>query len=57
MKSYQRFAALQYHLDCGKNERKLEREPLLDKVVHGYASQTGKANCKCSTTAAVRRKS
>ena len=38
MKSYQRFAALQYHLDCGKHERKLEREPLLDKAVHGYAS-------------------
>ena len=31
VKSYQRFAALQHHLDCGKHERKLERETLLDQ--------------------------
>ena len=37
MKSYQRFAALQNHLDCGKHERVLERETLLDKAVRGYA--------------------
>ena len=36
--SYQRFAALQHHLDFGKHERKLERETLLDKAVHGYAA-------------------
>ena len=39
VKSYQRFAALQHHLDCGKHERKLERETLLDKAVHGDAAR------------------
>ena len=42
MKSYQRFAALQHHLDCGKHERKLERETLLDKAVQGYAARLEK---------------
>ena len=42
IKSYQRFAALQHHLDCGKHERKLERETLLDKAVHGYAARLEK---------------
>ena len=37
IKTYQRFAALQHHLDCGKHEHELERETLLDKAVHGYA--------------------
>ena len=37
IKSYQRFSALQHHLDCGKHERALERETLLDKAVRGYA--------------------
>ena len=37
MKAYQRFAALQNHMDCGKHERVLERETLLDKAVRGYA--------------------
>ena len=37
IKSYQRFSALQLHLDCGKHERTLERETLLDKAVRGYA--------------------
>lgn len=37
IKSYQRFAALQYHLDCGKHERTLERETLLDRAARGYA--------------------
>ena len=31
IKSYQRFVALQHHLDCGKHERTLERETLLDR--------------------------
>ena len=42
IKSYQRFAALQHHLDIGKHERKLERETLLDKAVHGYAARLEK---------------
>ena len=37
IKSYRRFSALQLHLDCGKHERTLERETLLDKAVRGYA--------------------
>ena len=42
IKSYQRFAALQPHLDCRKHERKLERETLLDKAVHSYAPRLEK---------------
>ena len=38
-KSYQRFSALQRHLDCGKHVRALESETMLDKSVHGYASR------------------
>ena len=37
IKSYQRFSALQHHLDCGKHERVLEHETLFDKAVRGYA--------------------
>ena len=36
-KTYQRFSALQHHLDSEKHERALERETLLDKAIHGYA--------------------
>ena len=36
MKTYQRFSALQHHLDCGRHERELEHETLLDKAAHGY---------------------
>ena len=38
-KSYQRFSALQRHLDCGKHVRALESETMLDKAVRGYASR------------------
>ena len=38
IKSYQRFPALQHLLECGKHERKLERETLQDKAVYGYAT-------------------
>ena len=37
MKSYQLFAALQHH-----KQRKLERETLLEKAVHGYAARLEK---------------
>ncbi|KAK3742848.1 hypothetical protein QZH41_004530 [Actinostola sp. cb2023] len=37
MKTYQRFSALQHHLDCGKHQRALENETLLDRAAHGYA--------------------
>lgn len=37
VKSYQRFAVLQHYLDCGKHERTLQRETLLDKAARGYA--------------------
>ena len=37
VRSYQWFSALQEHLDCGKHERILGRETLLDKAVRGYA--------------------
>ena len=39
MKTYQRFSALQHHLDCGRHERALEHETLLDKAVHGYSER------------------
>ena len=38
-KTYQRFFALQHHLDSGKHERALEHETLLDKAVHEYATR------------------
>ena len=38
-KTYQRFFALQHHLDSGKHERALEHETLLDKAVHEYAAR------------------
>ena len=38
-KSYQRFSALQRHLDCGKHVCALESETMLDKAVRGYASR------------------
>ena len=39
IKTYQRFSALQHHQDCGKHERALEHETLLDKAVYGYADR------------------
>ena len=39
MKTYQRFSALQHHLDCGRHERALEHETLLDKAAHGYSER------------------
>ena len=39
IKAYQRFSALQHHLDCGRHERALEHETLLDKAVHGYSER------------------
>ena len=41
-KSYQRFSALQHHLDCGTHQRSLEHETLLDKAALGYASRLEK---------------
>ena len=38
-KSYQRFSALQKHLDCGKHVRALESETMPDKAVRGYAAR------------------
>ena len=38
-KSYQRFSALQKHLDCGQHVRALESETMLDKAVRGYAAR------------------
>ena len=38
-KSYQRFSALQRHLDCGKQVCALQSETMLDKAVRGYASR------------------
>ena len=38
-KSYQRFSALQRHLDCGKHVRALESKTMLDKAVRGYAAR------------------
>ena len=38
-KSYQKFSALQRHLDCSKHVRALESETMLDKAVRGYASR------------------
>ena len=38
-KSYQRFSALQRHLDCGKHVRALESETMLDKAVPGHAAR------------------
>ena len=46
IKSYQRLSSLQHHLDCGKHERLLERQTLLDKAVLEYASQLqGQQTC------------
>lgn len=39
IKTYQRYSALQHHLDCGKHERKLEHETLCDRAAHGYANR------------------
>ena len=38
-KTYQRFFALQHHLDSGKHERALEHKTLLDKAVHEYVAR------------------
>jgi len=37
VKTYQRFSALQLHMDCGKHQRSLEKETLYDKAVRGYS--------------------
>ena len=37
IKCYQRYLNLQQHLDSRKHTRALEREPLLDQAVYGYA--------------------
>lgn len=34
--TYQRFSALQHHLDNGKHQRTIEHETLYDKAAHGY---------------------
>lgn len=39
IKSYQRYSALQKHLDCGKHQRALENESLFDRAILGYASR------------------
>ena len=39
IKCYQRYSNLQQHLDSGKHTRALEREPLLDQAVYGYAER------------------
>ena len=39
IKTYQRYTALQHHLDCGKHERKLEHETLRGRAAHGYANR------------------
>ena len=39
MKTSQRFSAIQLHLDCGRHERALEHETLLDKAAHGYSER------------------
>ena len=39
LKRYQRYSYLQQHLDSGKHARALEREPLLDQAVYGYAER------------------
>ena len=36
-KVYQRYSGLQHHLDCGRHERALENETMLDKAARGYA--------------------
>ena len=35
----QSFSASQHHLDCGRHERALEHETLLDRAVYGYAQR------------------
>lgn len=37
VKTYQRFSALQLHLDIGKHQRALENETLFDRAACGYA--------------------
>ena len=39
IKTYQHPSALQHHLDCGRHERTLEHETLLDRAVYGYAQR------------------
>ena len=39
IKRYQRYSNLQQHLDSGKHTVTLEREPLLDRAVYGYAER------------------
>ena len=44
IKSYQRYSALQKHLDCGKHQRALENETLFDQAILGYASRLEQGN-------------
>ena len=37
--TYQRFSALQHHLDCDEHKRKHEHETLFDRAAQGYASR------------------
>ncbi|KXJ08111.1 hypothetical protein AC249_AIPGENE24815 [Exaiptasia diaphana] len=39
VKSYQRWSALQHHLEIGKHERALENDTLMDKAAQGYAER------------------
>ncbi|KAJ8264352.1 hypothetical protein GJAV_G00148160 [Gymnothorax javanicus] len=39
VKSYQRLSSLQQHVDCGKQERRLENQMMLDRAALGYASE------------------
>ena len=39
IKSYQRYSALQKHLDCGKHQHALENETLYDRAILGNASR------------------
>lgn len=39
IKRYQRYSHLQHHLDSGKHALAVEREPLLDRAVLGYAER------------------
>ena len=39
VKVYKRFSDLQYHWNCGKHDKMLEQETLLDTAVLSYASK------------------
>lgn len=42
VKSYQRWSALQKHLECGKHERESEHATLMDKAAAGYSKRLEK---------------